>query len=149
MFLLTPNDDTTCSLSPTATNKNPIFVFKNKSKIIFITTTIAKIINIELIKGFLKIWLVLNNGIFDFPIILKFTEYNPIITNIPDIKLLIFNFTCKKPVIAPAQAPPNVATNIVTHGFTPWTNIAAEIDAPSGNVPSTERSGKSNILYVI
>ena len=39
-FLLTPNEDTTCSLSPTAVNKNPAFVFKNKSKIILTTTTI-------------------------------------------------------------------------------------------------------------
>ena len=65
IFLFTPNDDTTCSLSPTATNKNPVFVFKNKSNTTFTKITIAKIINIELIAGFLKIWLVLNNGIFD------------------------------------------------------------------------------------
>ena len=66
--------------------------------------------------------------------------------DIPDIKLLILSLTCKNPVIEPAIAPPIVAINIEIHGFTPLIKRAADIEAPKGNVPSTERSGKSNIL---
>ena len=54
-FLFTPSEDTTCSLSPTAVSKNPLLVFKYKSKITFTTITIAKMINIGLILVPLKI----------------------------------------------------------------------------------------------
>ena len=92
----------------------------------------------------------LNKGILAlFDIILKFTEYSAIIISIPAIKLSIFNLTCKNPVIDPAMAPPIAAATIVTIGLIPFTISAAEIAAPIGNVPSTDISGKSNILYVI
>ena len=146
--LFTPKEDTTCSLSPTAISKKPDFVLRYKSKRIFTIINAAAIITIA---GtlYLKILFTLNKGTFAFPIILRFIEYNPIIIRIPAIKLSIFNLTCIIPVTAPAKAPPKAAKSILIHGLTPWTNKDALIAAPIGNVPSTDMSGKSNILYVI
>ena len=93
----------------------------------------------------LKIWGVVNNGVFDFPIIIRFTEYNPIITKTPDIKFEILTLTWRKAVTNPATAPPKKAHKVATHGFTPFIKWAANILAPKGYVPSTEMSGKSNI----
>ena len=91
----------------------------------------------------------INSGIFDFPIILKFTLYNPVITIIPASRLVTFNFTWIIPVISPATAPANIATTKAISGFTPFTISAALTAAPNGKLPSTVISGKSNILYDI
>lgn len=76
-------------------------------------------------------------------------EYNPTITNIPESKLVILNLTCNIPVIPPAIAPATKAAKELKTGLYPFTRKAAATAAPKGKVPSTERSGKSNILYVI
>ena len=53
------------------------------------------------------------------------------------------------PVIIPANAPAANEITKVKTGFTPTIIKLTVTAAPSGNVPSTERSGKSKILYVI
>jgi len=92
LFPSSPRAVTKLSLSPKAFNTNPNFVLSKKSIANFTiskkitTTTIAD--TVPLNRCFY-----INSGIFDFPIILKFTLYNPVITIIPASRLVTFNFT--------------------------------------------------------
>ena len=53
------------------------------------------------------------------------------------------------PVTIPAIAPAAVAASNAKNGFFPEETITLVIAAPNGKVLSTDRSGKSNILYVM
>ena len=75
--------------------------------------------------------------------------YKAVITNIPDNKSLILNLTCIIPVNNPAKAPPKVARIKHKTGLTPFKSPAPTMAAPKGNEPSTDKSGKSSILYEI
>ena len=68
---------------------------------------------------------------------------------IPDNKSLTLNFTCMIPVTIPAIAPAAVAAINASNGFFPEESMTVVTAAPNGKVLSTDRSGKSNILYVI
>lgn len=68
---------------------------------------------------------------------------------IPDNKSLTLNFTWIIPVIIPANAPASVAATNANSGFFPEESMMVVTAAPNGKVLSTDRSGKSNILYVI
>lgn len=68
---------------------------------------------------------------------------------IPDNKSLTLNFTWMIPVIIPATAPAAVAAKSASNGFFPEESMTVVTAAPNGKVLSTDRSGKSNILYVI
>ena len=65
---------------------------------------------------------------------------------IPEMRSRILNFTLIIPVIAPKMTPAAVATSMARGIGTPRRIIVTVTAAPSGNVPSTERSGKSSIL---
>ena len=65
---------------------------------------------------------------------------------IPEMRSRILNFTLIIPVTTPKATPAAVATNIARGIGAPRRIIATVTAAPSGNVPSTERSGKSSIL---
>lgn len=68
---------------------------------------------------------------------------------IPDNKSLTLNFTWMIPVTIPATAPAAVDAIIAINGFLPDVSMTVVTAAPNGKVLSTDRSGKSNILYVI
>ena len=53
------------------------------------------------------------------------------------------------PVTIPAIAPAAVAAINASNGFFPEESMTVVTAAPNGKVLSTDRSGKSNILYVI
>ncbi len=53
------------------------------------------------------------------------------------------------PVTIPAIAPAAVAAINASSGFFPEESMTVVTAAPNGKVLSTDRSGKSNILYVI
>ena len=53
------------------------------------------------------------------------------------------------PVTIPAIAPAAVAAISASNGFFPEESMTVVTAAPNGKVLSTDRSGKSNILYVI
>jgi len=76
-------------------------------------------------------------------------------TMMPESRSRTFNFTWMRPVIQPAKAPTakemnNAATGeMVPMKGSPFAIPAAVTAAPRGKVPSTDRSGKSRILYVM
>ena len=53
------------------------------------------------------------------------------------------------PVTIPAITPAAVAAISASNGFFPEESMTVVTAAPNGKVLSTDRSGKSNILYVI
>ena len=55
----------------------------------------------------------------------------------------------KKICLTPASNPNINANTVLIMGSRPKVANLAKINAPNGNVPSTDKSGKSNILYVI
>src|SRR5699024_2106041 len=76
----------------------------------------------------------------------KLIEYNAIIINIPDNKLLIFPFVCKIPVIHPARKPANAPKIVAKTGETPLIIEIAATAATVTKLPSTVKSGKSSTL---
>ena len=158
LFLAT--EVTNTSLSPTALNKSPDFVLRYQSRTnLTIITKIVRTIIYEYFSSDCGIILSINlfSNILSFeniatfaePAILKLIAYRPVITIIPDNKSLTLNTTCIIPVTVPAIAPANNAASNVTYGLTSFTISIAVTAAPNGNVLSTDKSGKSNILYVI
>ena len=73
-------------------------------------------------------------------------EYKAVIVNIPHSRFLILSPTFKNPVNAPAAQPDKNANIKLSHGSIPAAETVIHKAAPSGKVPSTERSGKSKIL---
>ena len=67
-------------------------------------------------------------------------------TMIPDSRSRTFNFTWMNPVTHPARTPAANAANSVSTGLTPASISVTVTAPPSGNVPSTDKSGKSRIL---
>lgn len=56
---------------------------------------------------------------------------------------------CKIPVKSPPIHPNKKDIKQAINGFIPLIIQTAVIEAPKANVPSTDKSGKSSILYVI
>ena len=83
------------------------------------------------------------------PAIFRFTVYSAVIIIIPDSRSRTLHFTWIRPVQIPARTPTRNAIGIVRYGLTPRVISAAVTAAPRGKLPSTVRSGKSRILYVI
>ena len=54
--------------------------------------------------------------------------------------------TCSRPVTQPAAAPTTNAARVASQGLSPRSISTAATVAPSGTVPSTDRSGKSRML---
>ena len=73
-------------------------------------------------------------------------------TMIPESRSRTFSFTWISPVQQPANAPTKKETNRAAIGEirptkgSPFAIPAAVSAAPRGNVPSTDKSGKSRIL---
>src|SRR5699024_2026645 len=76
----------------------------------------------------------------------KLIEYNAIIIKIPDNKLLIFTLVCKIPSIHPARKPADAPKHVAKTGEMPLIIEIAATAAPVTKLPSTVKSGKSNIL---
>ena len=76
----------------------------------------------------------------------RFTESIAVYMMIPQSSGVMRSFTCISPVRTPAAIP--AANEITRHsqGSTPWIISTPLSTAPNGNVPSTDRSGKSRIL---
>ncbi len=76
-------------------------------------------------------------------------------TMMPESRSRTFNFTWMRPVIQPAKAPTakemnNAATGeMVPMKGKPVCNTCCGHSSAKGKVPSTDRSGKSRILYVM
>src|SRR5699024_11091057 len=87
-----------------------------------------------------------NNESCGFPIIRKFIEYNAIIINITDNKGLIFLFVCNKSVIHHSKIPASTYNIVEMTGRTPFINVIVATASPVKQLPSTVKSGKSNIL---
>ena len=67
----------------------------------------------------------------------------------PQTQRLARNPKTGTPVQIPARTPIRNDAGSVRYGFTPFVIIVAVSAAPSGKLPSTVRSGKSRILYVM
>lgn len=63
-------------------------------------------------------------------------------TRMPESRSVMPSFTCRNPVTAPAAQPHTNAQASAATGWTPAAISAAVTHAPSGNVPSTDKSGK-------
>ena len=83
------------------------------------------------------------------PAICRFIENKAVIVIIPESRSRTFKRTWINPVTNPARAPTRKDIKRARYGFTPFTSKTAVTAAPKGKLPSTVRSGKSNILYVI
>ena len=83
------------------------------------------------------------------PAICKLMENRAVMVMMPARRSRTPSFTWITPVASPAIAPAAIDASIARYGFTPFTRSTAVIAAPSGKLPSTVRSGKSRILYVI
>ena len=95
------------------------------------------------------------------PIIIRLTEYNPVIVNMPARIGAIFSFVFKSPVTSPASPPTTTAHNmdmtdinipaaapVATKSFDNDIIMPA-VAPPLAKLPSTVRSAKSSILYEI
>ena len=78
--------------------------------------------------------------------ITRLTDSSAVITRIPHSNGRIFSFTCSRPVTQPAAAPTANAARVASQGLSPRSISTAATVAPSGTVPSTDRSGKSRML---
>ena len=87
--------------------------------------------------------------IFDLPFNLKFSEYNMVAVRIPDNKALILSLMFNVYVNSPAKVPRIKVKSVLIIGEKPVVMNLANINAPIGNVPSTDISAKSSILNVI
>ena len=78
--------------------------------------------------------------------ITRLTESIAVYMMIPQSRGVMRSLTCMIPVSTPAAIP--AANEIIrqSQGSTPWIIRTPLSTAPSGNVPSTDRSGKSRIL---
>lgn len=78
----------------------------------------------------------------EVPLIRRFTENSAVWVMIPDSRSRTRNTTWTTPVNAPASIPAAIAAASATQGFAPRSSNPAVRAAPSGNVPSTLKSGK-------
>ncbi len=150
---------TTCSLSPVALSKSPKRVLKNASSSSFIKSAITSDTISELVPSgrelaselFLKSVTAFRGMVrSELPsAIRRFIEYSPVITITPENKSLTFSFTFISPVASPASAPASIAPKRHITGFIPLRSMAVETTPPRGKVPSTLKSGKSSMLYVM
>ncbi|MCY1307754.1 hypothetical protein D9M70_577080 [compost metagenome] len=81
---------------------------------------------------------------FGLPMTRRLTENSAIIVRIEASRLRILKRTLSIAVTMPAAAPATIATQAASHGLTPAMISTAVTAAPSGNDPSTVRSGKSS-----
>ncbi len=82
------------------------------------------------------------------PVAANVTESSAVMTIIPASRLDILNLTCKIPVTEPTANPEMKLRIIAGSAGIPSLSISTvQKTPPSGNVPSTERSGKSSIVY--
>src|SRR5690606_1007174 len=81
---------------------------------------------------------------FGRPITLRLMENRAIIVRIDASRLRIPKRTFRKAVTSPQAAPQAAAITSEVHGSTPALIATAAVAAPSGNEPSTVKSGKSS-----
>lgn len=86
------------------------------------------------------------NGIFDLPIIARFTEYNAVITRMPDKSAFTFNLVWMRPVNVPAHAPNRKTTGNDNQALYPLLSITAVTAPPKVKLPSVVISGMLKIL---
>ena len=65
-------------------------------------------------------------------------------TRMPHSSVLSFNVRWIAAVASPAHMPANIAQAVASNGSTPAAISAAAMQPPSGNEPSTVRSGNDN-----
>lgn len=80
---------------------------------------------------------------FGLPMTRRFTENSAIIVRIDASRLRILKRTLSMAVTMPAAAPAAMAISAASQALTPAMISTAVTAAPSGNEPSTVRSGKS------
>ena len=85
-----------------------------------------------------------NNGILGASPILRFTEYNAVMTIMPDKSCKMPSLTFSQAVIKPAIAPAKKPMLIAKMGLNPDVMHTAHANAPNGKLPSAVKSGKSN-----
>ena len=96
--------------------------------------------------AFSKMVSLLKIGRFAFPAIRRLMEYSAVIIMMPERRSRTFSLTWIRPVMHPASSPAAKLKTKVRAGCTPFKISMAVTAAPIGNVPSTDRSGKSRIL---
>ena len=79
----------------------------------------------------------------------RLMEYSMFRVSIPESRGVILSLIKSMAVRSPASKPPIKATIIARTGLTPILLSTANINAPKGKEPSTERSAISNTLYEI
>ena len=89
-----------------------------------------------------------SNGVFGRPITRRLTEYSAIDVNIPARICSTRKRWFRNAVTDPAAAPAAAAAAVAVQQSTPCVISAAATAAPSGNDPSTVKSGKSSTRNV-
>ena len=89
----------------------------------------------------------LNGSSLLIPSITKLIEKNAVRVMIPASSPLILSLVLSSPVIRPPIAPTKNAVKVASQGFAPFAIITKAVAPPRTNVPSQERSAKSNTLY--
>ena len=147
---------TSAALSPTARSSRPDLVLRYRSSTSFTTSTSRKdttsfrvmllVLPIRAITGAeVKMVSVPRSTVRLDPAIWRLMENNAVMVMMPASRFRTFSRTWMNPVNSPASAPAPMARGRVSQGSTPLVSSTAVTAAPRGNVPSTPRSGKSNM----